>query len=77
MPAFWASFVASACACAVLDVINGMMLDMLAAIARKDYEDRRRRQQQGIEKAKAKGIYRGRLAGVERNEALKTMLRNG
>ena len=27
--------------------INGMMLDMLAAVARKDYEDRRRRQFQG------------------------------
>lgn len=61
----------------MLDAINGMMLDMLAAIARKDYEDRRRRQQQGIEKAKAKGVYRGRPADVERNEALKTMLRNG
>lgn len=32
----------------MLDAINGMMLDMLAAIARKDYEDRRRRQAQGI-----------------------------
>jgi DNA invertase Pin-like site-specific DNA recombinase len=35
--------------------INGMMLDMLAAVARKDYEDRRRRQAQGIVKAKAAG----------------------
>ncbi|HHW34666.1 MAG TPA: recombinase family protein [Paracoccus solventivorans] len=61
----------------MLDAINGMMLDMLAAIARKDYEDRRRRQRQGIESAKAKGVYRGRPADVERNEALKTMLRNG
>ncbi|EIM73764.1 resolvase [Nitratireductor aquibiodomus RA22] len=31
----------------MLDAINGMMLDMLAAIARKDYEDRRRRQCSG------------------------------
>lgn len=61
----------------MLDAINGMMLDMLAAIARKDYEDRRRRQRQGIEKAKAGGIYRGRPVDAERNEALKTMLRNG
>ena len=37
-----------------------MMLDMLAAVARKDYEDRRRRQAQGIVKAKAAGAYRGR-----------------
>lgn len=27
----------------MLEALNGMMLDMLAAIARKDYEDRRRR----------------------------------
>ena len=27
----------------MLSAINGMMLDMLAAVARKDYEDRRRR----------------------------------
>jgi DNA invertase Pin-like site-specific DNA recombinase len=40
--------------------INGMLLDMLAAIARKDYEDRRRRQAEGVAKAKAAGVYRGR-----------------
>jgi DNA invertase Pin-like site-specific DNA recombinase len=39
--------------------VNGMMLDMLAAIVRKDYEDRRRRQSEGISKAKAEGKYRG------------------
>ncbi|MDX7681288.1 recombinase family protein, partial [Aeromonas caviae] len=33
---------------AILQAVNGMLLDMLAAVARKDYEDRRRRQQQGI-----------------------------
>ena len=31
----------------MFDAINGMLLDVLAAIARKDYEDRRRRQAQG------------------------------
>jgi DNA invertase Pin-like site-specific DNA recombinase len=31
----------------MFDAINGMLLDMLAASARKDYEDRRRRQAQG------------------------------
>lgn len=44
----------------MLDAINAMMLDMMAAIARKDYEQRRERQAQGIEKAKAEGRYRGR-----------------
>jgi DNA invertase Pin-like site-specific DNA recombinase len=31
----------------MLEALNGMMLDMLAAIARKDYTDRKRRQSQG------------------------------
>ena len=61
----------------MLDAINGMMLDMLAAIARKDYEDRRRRQTQGIEKAKAAGAYRGRPEDESRNAALTDMLRKG
>lgn len=61
----------------MLDAINGMMLDMLAAIARKDYEDRRRRQAQGVEKAKAEGAYRGRPEDAERNAAIVKMLANG
>ncbi len=61
----------------MLDAINGMMLDMLAAIARKDYEDRRRRQAQGIVKAKAEGVYRGCPEDVKRNEAITAMLRAG
>jgi hypothetical protein len=30
----------------MLDAVNEMLLDMLAAVARKDYLDRRRRQKQ-------------------------------
>lgn len=61
----------------MLDAINGMMLDMLAAIARKDYEDRRRRQKQGVEKAKAEGVYRGRPEDAKRNAAIVSMLNSG
>lgn len=61
----------------MLDAINGMMLDMLAAIARKDYEDRRRRQAQGIAKAKAKGAYVGRPEDIKRNAAIISMMRSG
>jgi len=61
----------------MLDALNGMMLDMLAAIARKDYTDRRRRQQQGIEKLKAQGGYKGRKEDVDRNAAIKKMLARG
>lgn len=61
----------------MFDAINGMLLDMLAAIARKDYDDRRRRQAQGIAKAKADGKMKGRPEDAERNEALVDMLRKG
>ncbi|WP_420986420.1 recombinase family protein [Enterobacter mori] len=43
----------------MMDTINGMMLDMLAAIARKGYTDRRR-QAEGIEKARSGGLYKGK-----------------
>lgn len=61
----------------MLDALNSMLLDMLAAIARKDYEDRRRRQTQGIAKAKEQGRYRGRPEDTGRNAALMDMLRKG
>ncbi|WP_426237401.1 recombinase family protein [Pararhizobium sp. DWP1-1-3] len=65
----------------MLDAVNGMMLDMLAAIARKDYEDRRRRQAQGIAKAKVKTgderVYRGRPENEKRNVSIMEMLGNG
>ena len=44
----------------MFDAINGMLLDMPAAVASKDYEDRRRRQAEGQAKAKAAGVYKGR-----------------
>jgi DNA invertase Pin-like site-specific DNA recombinase len=54
-----------------------MMLDMLAAIARKDYDDRRRQQMQGIAKAKTQGKYRGRPEDKKRNTAIMSMLKRG
>jgi len=44
----------------ILDAVNRMLLDILAVVSRKDYEDRRRRQAQGIATAKAAGKFRGR-----------------
>jgi DNA invertase Pin-like site-specific DNA recombinase len=57
--------------------INAMLLDMLAAVARKDYEDRRRRQAQGIANAKRQGKYRGRPEDTARNEGIAGMLKAG
>jgi DNA invertase Pin-like site-specific DNA recombinase len=61
----------------MLDALNGMMLDMLAAIARKDYEDRRRRAAQGIGKARENGVYKGRKPDEQRNRAILAMLDKG
>jgi len=58
----------------MLSAINNLMLDMLAAIARKDYEDRRRRQKEGITKAKAEGRYPGRPHDLELHQKIEGML---
>ena len=60
-----------------LKAINDMMLDMLGAIARKDYEDRRRRQNQGIEKAQKEGKFKGRQPNLERHERIRKLLAAG
>ena len=57
--------------------VNAMMLDVLAAVARKDYEDRRRRQAEGTAKAKAAGLYKGRRENTARNQGVAAMLRAG
>ncbi|MBM1169868.1 recombinase family protein [Microvirga arabica] len=61
----------------MFDAINGMMLDMLAAVARKDFEDRKHRTAQGREKAKMLGLYRGRKENTARNNGIASMLRAG
>lgn len=58
----------------MLSAINDLMLDMLAAIARKDYEDRRRRQKEGIIKAKLEGRYLGRPIDIELQKKVEGML---
>lgn len=61
----------------MLSALNGMMLDMLAAIARKDYEDRRRRQSQGIARAKNEGRYRGRPENKVLQAKIDGLLKDG
>ena len=61
----------------MFEAINGMLLDMLAAVARKDYDDRRRRQAQGQAKAKAEGRYKGRPEDTERNAGIARLLAEG
>lgn len=61
----------------VLAAVNGMLLDMLAAVARKDYEDRRRRQAEGIAKAQGEGKFKGRPVDVEKRAAIRDALAKG
>lgn len=61
----------------MLDAVNNMMLDMLAAIARKDYEQRRERQKQGINKAKQDGKYKGRPTDEKLHQKINELLVKG
>jgi DNA invertase Pin-like site-specific DNA recombinase len=61
----------------LLDAVNRMLLDMLAVVARKDYTDRRRRQAQGIEKAKTQGLFKGRRPDTVRHAVIADMLDKG
>ncbi|WP_335943731.1 recombinase family protein [Pseudomonas sp. G166] len=61
----------------MLGAINDMLLDMLAAVARKDYEDRRRRQMDGIKKAKEQGAYKGRGVDQDKRQRILECLGKG
>lgn len=61
----------------MFSAINDMLLDMLAAVARRDYEQRRERQTQGIAKAKAEGKYQGRKVNQHRYDAINRLLASG
>ncbi|PHZ23265.1 resolvase [Yersinia massiliensis] len=61
----------------MFEAMNSMMLDMLAAISRKDYEDRRRRQKQGIQKAMSENRYKGRPIDQELHRRIAELLSDG
>lgn len=58
----------------MLAAINNMMVEMMAAIARKDYQQRRERQAQGIAKAKQGGVYKGRPADEDLHKRVRELL---
>jgi DNA invertase Pin-like site-specific DNA recombinase len=58
----------------VLSAVNSMMLDILATTARKDYTDRRRRQADGVSKAKAQGKYKGWPEDLELHKKIQSLL---
>lgn len=61
----------------MLAAINSMLVEMMAAIARKDYEQRRERQAQGIKKAKAEGAYKGRQIDEDLHKRVSELLGAG
>lgn len=61
----------------ILDSINRLMVDLMALMARKDYEQRRARQLQGIEKAKSEGKYRGRPVDLKKRARVEALIKKG
>lgn len=61
----------------MLAAINSMLVEMMAAIARKDYEQRRTRQAEGIAKAKAQGLYKGRVADHDLHQRVLELITAG
>ncbi|WP_183613786.1 recombinase family protein [Rhizobium leguminosarum] len=60
----------------VLESVQEMLLKLALQIARDDFEDRRERQRQGIDQAKANGKYAGRQADAATHERI-VALRTG
>ena len=58
----------------MLGAINNMMIEMMAAIARKDNQQRRERQAQGIAKAKSSGAYKGRPIDSDLHKRVRELL---
>ena len=61
----------------MLDAVTRMMMDMVATIARKDYDQKRERQTQGIVKDKKRGAYKGRPVDREKRERIRRLLDKG
>ena len=60
----------------ITQAINEMLLDMLAAVVHKDYENRRKQQIQGINKAQAEGKYLGRKPDFKKRENIAFLLKS-
>jgi DNA invertase Pin-like site-specific DNA recombinase len=77
LPTSWIMTATDETTARMFDAINNMILDMLTAIARKDYMTRRERAAQGVEKAKPAGKYRGKVENTERNDLIQKHLKAG
>jgi len=58
----------------MLITINDLMFDILEATVRKDYQERRDRQIEGIAKAKTNGLYKGRRENTKLHRKIELLL---
>lgn len=61
----------------VLESVQDMLLRLALQMARDDYEDRRKRQEQGISRAKLAGRYNGRKPNLQVHERIVALRRAG
>ncbi|WP_448949343.1 recombinase family protein [Lautropia mirabilis] len=61
----------------VLESIQDMLLRLALQMSRDDYEDRRERQRQGIDRLKREGGYTGRKANAKVHEMIVTLRTSG
>ncbi|MGX5054013.1 recombinase family protein [Enterobacter asburiae] len=61
----------------IIELINGLMMDIAAHYAHEDYTKRRQRQAQGIAKAKAENKYKGRPADTDLRRKIELYLTKG
>ncbi|MFU0963920.1 recombinase family protein [Kluyvera ascorbata] len=61
----------------IVQLINGLMMDIAAHYAHEDYTKRRQRQAQGIAKAKAENKYKGRPADTSLRNKIESYLTKG
>lgn len=61
----------------ILGAVNEMLIEILASVARRDYEQRRQRQKQGISNAKNRGVYKGKKPNTKRYQTILAMIDGG
>lgn len=61
----------------ILTALNDFMIELLASMARSDYETRRQRQAQGIERAQKQGKYKGRPTNTAKYQKIIKFLESG
>lgn len=61
----------------ILNAVNAMLIDILATMARLDYQTREDRQTQGIARAQAAGVYKGRQKDEASRLVVAEMLAKG